>query len=107
VTSASNVRTAFVIAWLILALLSIPVVAAPFVLPSQTISRWTPVCERKAKSGEECLLCGMTRAFLLIGEGRLQEASLRNHASVPLFLVLLGNQLLAVWFVSRSRISYN
>jgi len=107
VTSASHVRTALVISWLILTLLSIPVVAAPFVLPAKTISHWTPVCERKAKSGEECLLCGMTRAFLLLGEGRLQEASLHNHASVPLFLVLLGNQLAAVWFVSRSRISYN
>jgi len=107
VTSASHVRTALVISWLILTLLSIPAVAAPFVLPGDTISRWTPVCERKAKTGQECLLCGMTRAFLLIGEGRFQDASHHNRASVPLFFLLLGNQLLTVCFVWRFRISYN
>jgi hypothetical protein len=96
-----------VISWLILTLLSVPVVVAPFVLPGEAISRWAPVCERKAKSGQECLLCGMTTAFLLIGEGECQEASHHNRASLPLFFVLLGNQLLAVWFVWRFRISYN
>lgn len=106
-TPASHVRTALVISWLILTLLSVPVVVAPFVLPAKTISGWTPVCERKAKTGQECLLCGMTRAFLLLGEGRFQDASHHNRASVPLFFLLLGNQLLAVWFVWRFRISYN
>lgn len=106
-TTARRFRLAALIAWLILTVLSVPVVAAPFLLPATTIARWTPVCQRKARSGQECLLCGMTRAFLLIGQGNPREATHANRGSLPLFLVLLSNQLLAVGLLARSRISYN
>lgn len=99
--AASPVRAAFLWAWLVLTLVTVPLLLAPFVLPSQTIFAWTPVCERKARYGQECALCGMTRSFVLIARGKLKEASQANTAGTPLFAVLLSNQLVGLGFVSR------
>lgn len=99
--AASPVRAAFLWAWLVLTLVTVPVLLAPFLLPSQTIFAWTPVCERKAKYGQECALCGMTRSFVLVARGRFKEASLANPGGLPLFAALLSNQLVALGFFSR------
>ncbi len=99
--AASPVRAAFLWAWLVLTLVTVPLLLAPFVLPSQTIFAWTPVCERKAKYGQECALCGMTRSFVLIARGKFKGASQANAGGLPLFAALLSNQLVALGFVSR------
>jgi len=99
--AASPVRAAFLWAWLVLTLVTVPVLLAPFLLPSQTIFAWTPVCERKARYGQECALCGMTRSFVLVARGEFKGASQANAAGLPLFAALLSNQLVAVCFGSR------
>ena len=92
-------RVALVVAWFAASLLSVPVSFAPFVVPAGTLLRWAPVCARKAKYGQECALCGMTHAFILISQGHFAEASHRNRGSFPLYFGLLGNQLLAARLV--------
>jgi hypothetical protein len=99
--AAGDLKLAVVIAWLCLTALTLPAVLAPFFLADDTILDWTPVCERRAKYGEECALCGMTRSFLLIWRGNFGEASERNRAGLPLFFGMAGNQLAAVWLVAR------
>jgi hypothetical protein len=99
--AASPVRAAFLWAWLVLTLVTVPVLLAPLLLPSQTIFALTPVCERKVRYGQECVLCGMTRSFVLVARGKFKEASQANTAGLPLFAALLSNQLVALCFLSR------
>lgn len=49
-----------------------------------------PLCLVKGITGLDCPGCGMTRAFLLIGHGRLGEAFATHPASLPAFLVVAG-----------------
>jgi hypothetical protein len=49
-----------------------------------------PLCAVKAISGADCPGCGMTRAFLLIGHGRLDEATGAHPLAVPVFLIVAG-----------------
>lgn len=49
-----------------------------------------PLCLVKVLTGRACPGCGMTRAFLLIGHGRLGEATAMHPASIPAFLVVAG-----------------
>jgi hypothetical protein len=94
---AEQARTAFLIAWMIVSAVIVPVLAAPFVLPPKTVLLLAPRCQRKARTGRECVLCGMTTSFILISQGRLKDAVGRNRASIPLYAALVGNEGLAVW----------
>ena len=95
---AEQVRRALLIAWLIVSAAIVPILAAPFVLPPRTIFSLAPRCEWKARYGRECVLCGMTTGFILISEGRLNDATGRNRASIPLYAALVWNECLAFWY---------
>ncbi len=58
-----------------------------------------PLCLVKGLTGLDCPGCGMTRAFLLIGHGRLGDAVSMHPASIPAFLIVAG---MAVTGVVRS-----
>lgn len=49
-----------------------------------------PLCLVKGITGLDCPGCGMTRAFLLIGHGRLGEAFAMHPASPPAFVIVAG-----------------
>jgi hypothetical protein len=55
-----------------------------------TFSSPVPLCAVKALSGLDCAGCGMTRAFILIGHGRLAEATARHPLALPAFLIVAG-----------------
>ncbi|MEK7404588.1 MAG: DUF2752 domain-containing protein [Acidobacteriota bacterium] len=95
------VKKAFLLAWLAASAASLFVLIAPVALPAATLLRVAPACERKARYGEECALCGMTRAFAHIGRGELREAAAVHRAGLPLYLGLLANVALAGWTVAR------
>lgn len=40
----------------------------------------------------------MTTGFILISEGRLNDAAGRNRASIPLYAALVWNECLALWY---------
>jgi hypothetical protein len=79
-----DLRQAFKIVWLIVAGVCGLVVLVPFLLPSQLMSGWFPVCAAKAAGGQ-CSFCGMTTAFMRIGEGDLPGAAAANAGSILLF----------------------
>lgn len=104
---AQQLRTALLIAWLIVSAAIVPVLAAPFVLPPAIIFLLTPRCEWKARYGRECVLCGMTTSFILISEGRLNDAVGRNRGSIPLYAALFWNECMAfgyAWGGMRPRL---
>lgn len=53
-------------------------------------------CLVKGLTGLECPGCGMTRAFLLIGHGRLAAAAAMHPASIPAFLIVAGMALTGI-----------
>jgi len=95
---AEQLRKALLIAWLIVSAAIVPVLAAPFVVPPGTILSLAPRCAWKTRYGRECVLCGMTTGFILISEGRLNDAVGRNRASIPLYAALFWNECMAFWY---------
>jgi hypothetical protein len=84
---AEQLRKALLIAWLIVSAAIVPVLAASL----------APRCESKARYGRECVLCGMTTNFILISEGRMNDAVGRNRASIPLWAAMFWNECMAFW----------
>ena len=76
--------------WLILGCVSAFAVIAPLVFPSETLSNVFPVCQAKAAGGQ-CLFCGMTTAFVRIGQGDLTGARSANSGPYGLYLGLALN----------------
>lgn len=90
-----DVRVAASVVWLILAAVSGLVVAAPFLLPSTFLLNLFPACQAKTAGGS-CILCGMTTAFVSIGEGDLVTAQLANRGAIAVYLALVTNFLATV-----------
>ena len=67
--------------------------AAVLVAASLLPTGWespVPLCLVKALTGLDCPGCGMTRAFLFIGHGRLADAVAMHPASIPAYLIVAG-----------------
>lgn len=62
-----------------------------------------PLCAFNALTGLDCPGCGMTRAFLLIGHGRLADATAAHPASLAAFLIVSGMALLGALRAVRGR----
>jgi hypothetical protein len=63
-------------------------------LPGGVAFRLAPVCQSRLRYGTNCVLCGMTHAFVSISRGNLAQARRENPASLPLYAGLAGNELL-------------
>jgi len=86
----------------LLLLVPAAVLAAALLLPAGWESP-VPLCLVKGLTGRDCPGCGMTRAFLLIGHGRLADAAAMHPASIPAFLVVAGMALAGVVRIARNR----
>ena len=62
------------IVWLIIGFVSGFAVISPFLVAPESLFGIFPVCAAKAAGGQ-CLLCGMTTAFVQIGAGHLRRCS--------------------------------
>jgi len=62
-----------------------------------------PLCLVKGLTGLDCPGCGMTRAFLFIGHGRLADATALHPASIPAFLIVTGMALAGIVRIIRNR----
>ena len=65
------------------------VLVAAMLLPTGWESP-VPLCLVKGLTGWDCPGCGMTRAFIFIGHGRLADATAMHPAGIPAFLVVAG-----------------
>jgi hypothetical protein len=96
-----EVRLSFFIAWMVISAVVFGILLAPLILPSATIQRLEPQCEGKVRHGKECPMCGMTTSFILICRGKFKEASAANKASIPLFSILVANEICATLLLGR------
>lgn len=78
------------IVWLILSIVSGLAVLSPLFLSPSFVFRLFPVCQAKL-TGSSCVLCGMTTAFVSIGQGDFAAAQTANPASLTLYFTLLLN----------------
>ena len=72
-------------AWLILGGLSGLAVISPLLLSSEFLFHLLPVCQAKAAGGQ-CVFCGMTTAFVRIGQGEFASAQSANSGALPLYI---------------------
>ena len=81
---------ALLFVWLVLGAITGIAALAPLVLPSSLLLGVFPVCQAKA-AGFECLLCGMTTAFVRIGSGDLAGALRAHGGSLAVYCAFLLN----------------
>ena len=66
-------------------------------IEASSIAGFLPGCIFRAIAGVPCPGCGMTRALLLLGQGRIEEAWVAHPLAVPLALGML-------WFAAALRV---
>jgi hypothetical protein len=98
---SSDVKLSFFIAWMVVSVLVLAVLLSPMILPSEIIRRLAPQCEWKVRYARECPMCGMTTSFMLICRGKLKQACAANRASIPLFSILVANEICAILLLGR------
>jgi len=89
------VGRALLLAWLAASGALLPVVVAPFVVPAHRLQAVAARCRLEHPAGRPCPLCGMTRAWVSIGQGRWDEARRANAVALPLYFALAANGLVA------------
>jgi hypothetical protein len=102
-TLARDLRAALRIVWMVLSLLILMILAAPFVVGRERAATLAPVCDRQARYGLDCPLCGMTTSFLDISRGEFGAARNANRGGIPLYLSFVSNEIWALIFVRRKR----
>jgi hypothetical protein len=98
--SCCPIGRALLLAWFAVSGVMAMTVAAAIFVPAPLVQRLAPVCEAKAR-GSECVLCGMTKAFLHLGRGEVAEAKRANRGSLALWTVFLGNGVAAAIAAGR------
>jgi len=86
-------KLAFLFVWLILSTIFLSILFPPFFFSSEKIYQLVPTCEWKSKYNKECFFCGMTTGFIHISRGRFSDAQTSNALSIPLFALLVLNEL--------------
>lgn len=86
--------------WGVVSVVLLVVLAAPFLLGTDRIGRWTPVCEAKQRGGS-CPLCGMTTSFLAISRGDLDGARTAHRGGIALYSAFLLNEFAGTAYLWR------
>jgi len=87
-----ELKNAILIVWQISAIASIALLLVLFFADNTWILSAVPTCEYSAK-GEECFLCGSTRAFTEIKNFNFKNALALNKLSILLFALMVINAL--------------
>jgi hypothetical protein len=94
----ADLRTALVIAWLIVSAVLFTAAAAPFLVPANLLYAIFPACEA-ARRGAPCVLCGRTTAFIEIAKGDTAAAVIANRFSITLWLLIIVNFTFATTYL--------
>lgn len=88
-----ELKNAFYICWLIFSIAIVVVLLSTIFINPDVILAATPTCTAKL-NGSFCFMCGTTRAFVAIGNFKLNEAYELNKFSVLLYFIFIINSLL-------------
>ena len=94
-----QITVALIWVWLLLSAFLLSVILAPFLLSEATLLSVSAIVQWPHQSQVTCSLCGMTRAFIALSQGHLNEAVHFNQRSVALYGLLLANILGAAIFL--------
>lgn len=95
-----EIRAALKIVWIVYSALVLLVLVIT-VFSAGTLYDISPVCLNKSLNGEECFMCGMTRAFVEISEGNIINAYILNKLSIFLFSVMSLNSILFILYTVK------
>ena len=95
------------IVWLIVSVVILLILVAPFVLGSERVAKLAPVCQSKLRDGTPCSFCGMTTSFLAISGGRLHDAGRANRGGIPLYALFVINEVGILMFVRKGGLACN
>ncbi len=79
------------LSWIIISVVVLCIIIAPFILEDKTIYSVTPECASVKSMGVRCILCGMTHSFVAISRGNLSVAFMHNQYSVILYSAFVMN----------------
>ena len=85
-----DLSRALLIVWMVLGAGTGSAALAPLVLPSSFLFGLFPACPSKA-AGFECIVCGMTTAFVRIGNGDLAGALRAHSGSLAVYSAFVLN----------------
>jgi hypothetical protein len=92
-----QLKSALRAVWTIVSLSALIPLALPFVLPPTSI---IALAQRLVIPHDQpCVLCGMTRSFILISHGQFAQAFYANRLSLPLYALLALSATTAVIYV--------
>ncbi|MEO8209711.1 MAG: DUF2752 domain-containing protein [bacterium] len=92
-----DLKLSLEIAWIIYSLIILSVLILSAFFP-EVLIKISPVCISKMYYGEECFMCGMTRAFVEISKGDFSKAYSFNNFSLILFSLFVLNELLFLYY---------
>ncbi len=98
---STDVKRSFIISWLVISAVIFTMIVCPFVLPERSIYSIAPKCEWKTKYHKECILCGMTTAFIELSRGKINAAERSNRFSLCLYSIFVLNEFLACVYLGR------
>lgn len=94
----SDLKISLKAVWIILSFVTLAVLYLSFFQP-EILLNTAPVCLSKAVTGNECFMCGTTRAFTELAEGNLKKASVLNYYGVFIFTGFLLNGIFFIYFL--------
>lgn len=99
-----QIKKALLISWIAISALLLPTIAVPAFLPARVILSGAALVSAD-HAGNGCSMCGMTRAFIAITQGKLEQALQLNRRSIWLYAAIAANEtfVLAYLIVSRRR----
>lgn len=102
-----DLRDAIKIVWILYSALILIVILITIFSP-ETLYKISPVCYSVSLYGDECFMCGMTRAFVEISDGNFQNAGTLNSLSIYVFGLMAFNSILFIFYaIVRPKSLYN
>ncbi|MEX0997143.1 MAG: DUF2752 domain-containing protein [Flavobacteriaceae bacterium] len=86
-----ELKKAIYIVWGIVAVIGQLLVIIPFVVSENVLLKTTPVCTAAISEEGSCVFCGLTRGFVALSNGMIEEALLWNQYSLLIFLFFIIN----------------
>lgn len=90
-----------IVIWGIISLITLAVILSTFTIDSKTILENTPVCISKSQLDKDCVLCGMTRAFIEISHGNFSNGHQFNKASIFVYCTFLTNSIVFLMYMYK------
>lgn len=101
-TFYKEMKISVFIVWLIISLTVFIALITFYFNDSLFLSK--PICMSK-KNNSTCILCGMSHAIKSLFHGNINASYVYNKLSVPLFLAVLFNQIIFLYFTVK-QLSY-